>query len=323
MNKLIPIYCASAMLLLSGCASKNSHGEETFLSEREQKSALAKTKSPQYFGFQAFPVQDGIDYRGFARLHPNHQTEADFAKGQPTIKFRGKSSRLNGYALLDFSSPASWMEFSTANEFGATYMGMNEDVIPYRGNYSGDVKAYAAVISQIRIDNLFMENIPLFVRMSRGGLGPFARGIFEPNIDAVFGYDILGLYETIQLDLRKGHVNLSSSHPYSPNEDLLMSQARIVPVQGYGLAVEGAIFGVDTPIVLDIAGDFHFMRGDKNVRETKQISIGQIVYRKVPTLPLPISSALPRAGRRMLEKYIITVCPQQGYVYFEQYVEKK
>ena len=322
MKKQIPIYCALTTLLLTGCASKNKYGEERFLSEREQKSALAKTKSPQYYGFHVFPVQGGIEYRGAARLHPNHQTDADFEKGQPVIKFRGKSSRLNGHALLDLSSPASWMEFSTASDFGATFMGMDEDVIPYRGNYAGDVKAYAAVVSQIRIDNLFMESIPLYVRMSIGGLGPFSRGIFEPNIDTVFGYDILGLYETLQFDLRDEHVVLSSSHSYSPQEDLLMSAARIVPVQGYGLTVEGAIFGEATPIVLDIAGDYHFMRGDKNVSQTKQVSIGDIVYRKVPTLPLPIDTALPRAGRRMLEKYIITVCPRQGYVYFEQYPEK-
>ncbi|MDF7801471.1 hypothetical protein P4C99_18485 [Pontiellaceae bacterium B1224] len=324
MNIQTPIYCAFAMLLLAGCASDNNYGEERFLTEREQKSALAKTKSPQYYGFHAFPVQGGIEYRGYARLHPNHQTDADFLKGQPVIEIRGKSSRINGNALLDFSSPSSWMEFSTASEFGATFMGMNEDVIPYRGSFSGDVKAYAAVISQIRIDNLFMENVPLYVRMSIGGLGPFSRGIFTPEIDAVLGYDILGLYETIQLNLRDENVILSSAHSYAPHEELLMTQARIVPVQGYGLAVEGSIFGEDTPIVLDIAGDYHFMRGGANGSETKQVSIGDIVYRKVPTLPLPmvISNSLPRAGRRMLDKYLITICPRQGCVYFERYPEK-
>lgn len=322
MIKQVPIYCTLAMLLLAGCASNDKHGEEQFLSDREQKAALTRTKSPQYFGFHVFPVQGGIDYRGTARLHPNHQTDATLVKGLPVLKIRGKSKRLNGYALMDFSAPTSWMEFSTASDFGATFMGMDEDVIPYRGNYAGDVKAYAAVVSQIRIDNLFMEDIPLYVRMSRGGLGPFSRGIFEPNIGTVLGYDILGLYETIQLDLRGKKVVLSSSHFYTPPEEFLMSAARIVPVQGYGLTVEGAIFGVPTPIVLDIAGDFHFMRGDKKVNQTKQVSIGDIVYRKVPTLPLPIDTALPRAGRRMLEKYLITICPQQGYVFFEQYPEK-
>lgn len=323
MKKQTPIYCAFALLLLAGCASSNQHGEERFLSEREQKAALAKTKSPQYYGFQVFPVQGGIDFRGYARLHPNHQAEMNFKKNQPVIEIQGKSKRISGLALLDFSSPTSWMEFSTASEFGATFLGMNDDVIPYKGQFSGDVNAYAAVVSQIRIDQLFMESIPLYVRMSTGGLGPFSRTIFDPKIDAVLGYDILGLYETIQLDLRGEKVVFSSSHPYAPHEELLMAQARIIPVKGYGLAVEGAIFGESTPIVLDIVGDYHFMQGNSNMGQTKQVSIGEIVYRKVPTLPLPIKGALPRAGRRMLEDYIITVCPRQGVVFFERYAEKK
>ena len=321
MKKLIPFYAVFALLLLAGCASKNKYGEERFLTEREQKAALAKTKSPQYFGYAAFPVQGGIDYRGYARLHPNHQAEMDFEKNKPVIKVSGRTSRVSGHALLDFSSASSWMEFSAANDFGAVFMGMNEDVIPYRGQYSTDVKAYAAVVSQMRIDQLYMENIPLYVRMSVGGLGPFSRNIFDPTVDTVLGYDILGLYETIQMNLRDGKVILSSSHPYTPNEDLLMSKARIKNIQGYGLCVEGAIFGQTTPIVLDMAGEYHFARGDKKVSQTKQVSIGDVVYRKLPTMMLPNAGGLPRAGRKMLEKYIITVCPSQGFVYFERFPE--
>ncbi|MDF7824912.1 hypothetical protein P4B35_12890 [Pontiellaceae bacterium B12227] len=321
MKKHTPFYAAFALLLLAGCASKNKYGEEKFLTEREQKAALAKTKPPQYFGFAAFPAQGGIDYRGYARLHPNHQAEMDFENNKPVIKIRGRANRLSGMALLDFSSAMSWMEFSKASDFDAVFMGMNEDVIPYRGQFSGDVNAYAAVVSQIRIDQLFMENVPLFVRMSVGGLGPYSRNIFDPTIDTVFGYDILGLYETIQLNLRDGHVIFSTSHPYTPNEDLLMSSARIKNVKGYGLCVEGAIFGQTTPIVLDVAGEYHFARSDKKVSQTKQVSLGDVVYRKVPTMLLPPELPLPRAGRLMLEKYIITICPTQGFVYFERFPE--
>lgn len=321
MKILMPFYAAVALFLLVGCASKNKYGEEKFLTEREQKAALAKTKPPQYFGFAAFPARGGIDFRGSARLHPNHQAEMDFENNKPVIKIRGRSKRFSGFALLDFSSPTSWMEFSAASDNGAIFMGMNEDVIPYQGTFSGDVNAYAAVVSQLRIDQLFMENVPLFVRMSVGGLGPYARNIFEPTIDTVFGYDILGLYETIQLNMRDGNVILSTSHPYTPNEDLLMSKARIKNVPGYGLCIDGTIYGQSTPIVLDVAGDFHFARSDKKVSQTKQVSLGDVVYRKVPTVLLPPESPLPRAGRLMLERYIITVCPTQGFVYFERFPE--
>ncbi|MEI6891713.1 MAG: hypothetical protein V5783_06025 [Pontiella sp.] len=321
MKKMIPFYTAISLLLLGGCASKNKYGAEQFLTEREQKSALANNKPPQYFGFAAYPAQGGIGFRGFARLHPNHQAHMDFEKDRPVIKIRGRYSRITGHALLDFSSPTSWMDYASAQNFGAIFMGMNEDLIPYQGLHSDEVNAYAAVVSQIRIDQLFMENVPLFVRMSIGGLGLHARKIFEPTIDAVFGYDILGLYETIQVNLREGNIIFSTSHPYTPNEDLLMSKARIRLVKGYGLCVEGAIYGQSTPIVLDLAGEYHFARGDKKVNQTKQVSIGDVVYRQVPTEFMPDREGLPRAGRKMLENYIITICPSQGFVYFERFPE--
>ena len=97
-----------------------------------------------------------------------------------------------------------------------------------------------------------------------------------------------------------------------------MATAKIKRQQSFGLAVEGAIFGKPTPIILDVAGDYNFARGDVKVSVTKQVSIGDIVYRKVPTLLLPVNSSPQRAGRKMLENYIVTVCGKKGVVYFEQ-----
>ncbi|MDF7809305.1 hypothetical protein P4E94_17805 [Pontiellaceae bacterium B12219] len=322
MKKLLPLSFLLSVILLSGCTSGRNYGEEEFLTEREQKAALAKTKSPAYFGYNAFPAQGGIGFRGTARLHPNHQAELDFIEQRvPVIKIAGRANRLKANALLDFSASSSMMEFSIAEEFGAVFMGMKDDLVPYQGVFSGDVNAYAAVINQFRFDQLFVEDIPLYVRMSRGSLGPFARTIFDPHVDVSFGYDLLGLFETIQLNLRDGKVIFSSSHRYAPHEDLLMSTTKILNAPGYGLVVEGAIFGEATPIVLDPAGNYHFMRGDVNVAQTKQVSLGDVVYRKVPTTLLPIKMALPRAGRLMLEDYIITICPTQGVVYFERFPE--
>lgn len=307
--------------LLSGCSTKDGNiGAEKYMSEREQKAALAKVKTPQYYGFQVFPIEGGISFRGQARLHPNHQAEMDFLDGQPVIKIRGKSKRQKGQALLDFSSANTWIEFDKSQEFDVTFLGMNEEFFPSPGQ-SGGVNGYAGVIRQIRIENLFMENVPLFVRMSRGALGPVARNIYDPHVDVSLGYDVLSQFETIQISMRHEKVIFSSSHPYIPNEDLLMSSASIQRISGYGLVIAGTIYGQKTPIVLDLAGDYHFMRNDKRVANTKQVGLGDLVYRKVPTQFLNIEGALPRAGRKMLEPYLITICPQQGFVYFERYPE--
>ena len=57
------------------------------------------------------------------------------------------------------------------------------------------------------------------------------------------------------------------------------------------------------------------------VNMTKQVSLGDVVFRKVPTLLLPTYNAPARAGRRMLENYLITICPKKGVVYFERFPE--
>lgn len=320
--KLAPLLLVA---LFFGCAtdsSKNS-GEESILPEMQQNTYLSHAKMPQQYGFSVYPTKEGLLMRGKARLHPNHMAGVNFVKGQiPVIEMHGRAKRMKMNALLDTSSPSSWVEFNTSQEFEAVFMGMDEQHFPYRGGYNtGNAPGYAAVISQMRIDQLMIENIPVYVRMAMNSLGPLARGIKVPGVDAVIGYDILSTFEYIQFDFDSEVVKFSSTIPYLPHQDLLMTKAKIKSLNGYGLAVDGAIFGEPTPIILDFAGDYHFARGDIKVSQTRQVSIGDVVYRKVPTLLLPINNTPPRAGRKMLEKYIITICPKLNIVYFERIPE--
>jgi len=38
----------------------------------------------------------------------------------------------------------------------------------------------------------------------------------------------------------------------------------------------------------------------------------------VPTTVLAVQDLYPRAGRKLLAKYVVTVCPRNGVVYFER-----
>ena len=121
-----------------------------------------------------------------------------------------------------------------------------------------------------------------------------------------------------QIDPAAGTVDFSATNPYTPNETLLMTTAKIVSSSKYGLAVEGAIFGEPTPIILDIAGNYHFENSAAEATVTEQVSLGDVVYVNVTTR-LPVRGNLPpRAGRLMLRKYIITICPKKGVVYLER-----
>lgn len=319
LQRTLPILLLSTVIL-TGCQSRNKPPKEHAISLARQEAYLEAARPPQQFGFSIYPMDNGIAYAGHGRLHPNHQVTAEMRKDTiPVIKFRGKSRKNTMNVLIDYSSSSSWIEFLESQKFGAFFMGINDMVIPYRGSYNtGGRKAYAGVITQLRIEDLFIENVPFYIRMASGSLGPLARGILAPHVDAVMGYDNLRAFEYVQIDLRNNEITFSADTPYTPNDDLLMTTAKIMQLRGHGLAVEGAIDGKPLPVILDFAGNFHFARGDKKVNITTQVSLGEVVFRQVPTLLLPVHNSPARAGRQMLEPYIVTICSKKGVVYFER-----
>ena len=317
--KTLPILLLP-FLMLTGCQTTDKPKADKPISPSRQESYLSGARPPQQFGLSIYRVQDGIAYAGAGRLHPRHLASEKMLKDNiPVIQIKGKTRRDKMNVLIDFYNPSSWLEFSISQKFKAHFIGINDMVIPYRGSYNtGGQNAYAGVITQLRIDNLYIENTPFYIRMATGSLGPLARGIRIPEVDAVLGYDNLRNFEYIQIDLHNNMIGFSSSIPYVPHDELLMTTAKIVDLPGYGLAVEGALSGQSTPVILDFARDGHFSRSDAKVNITKQVSLGDIVYRQVPTLVLPPHSSPPSAGRKMLEPYIITICSPKGIVYFER-----
>jgi hypothetical protein len=314
-----------ALVLLGGVLRTPADKPDEFLMPRmQQNTYLSHAVDPIQFGFTSEQTTNGLSLvHARATLAPNQTARIHLSGGQiPVVRVRGRSQRMKTAALLDTSMPVSWMEFSISQKFAADFLGTEDHKIQYHGTYNiGDASAYAAVVPAIHIESVRIGNAPLFVRMAIGSIGPLARGITSPDIGLVIGYDLLQELEYIQFNSQSQLLQLSSTTPYTPDPEWLMTEAKIVAVKNQGLAVEGAILGQPTPIVLDFAGDYHFSRGDVKVSVTKQISLGDVVFRKVPTLILPTYDAPPRAGRRMLDEYIVTVCPKKGVVYFERFPE--
>jgi hypothetical protein len=318
MIKALPICLLP--LIFSGCLTNDAPKADIIMPQLQQNTYLSHAKPPQQFGFEVVPVRDGFTFFGRARLHPNSFTAAKMVRSKlPMIEMRGRARRNKMNVLIDMSSPSSWIEFSKSQKFNTQFLGLDDEPIPYRGSYNtGGANAYAGVITQLRINQLFMENVPFFVRMAIGSLGPLARGIQTPPVDAIMGYDNLRNFEFIQFDLRNNSILFSTTAPYTPVEDLLMTTAKIVNHPGFGLVIEGSIFDKPSPIILDFGGNFNFARGDMKVNSTRQVGLGDLVFRQVPTLVLPVHNSPPRAGRKMLEPYLITVCNRLGVVYFER-----
>lgn len=322
----IPNRSAFLRLLLAsiGAALPAAHALEEFVMPRmQQNTYLSHAKDPALFGLEAVSTGDGPTYAGHAQLTPSQVGTIFFDKAPLPVIMVGKNSgRLKMSALLDTSSPNSWIEFITSRGFDATFLGIEDKTMPYGGAYNtGGVPAYAAVIPHIKMDTVHIENAPVYVRMAMHSLGPLARGIVVPEVESVFGYDLLKTFEYIRFDFKAGTVRFSTTKPYEPEKNFLMTAAKIVEVPGYGLAVEGAVSGVPSPIILDVAGDYHFARGDVKMKITKQVDLGDVVYRKVPTLLLPTHESPARAGRKMLEPYVVTIAPKKGVVYFEHIPE--
>lgn len=314
--KIIPVLFTIAAL--SGCSTPES-SKENVLSAMQKNTYLSHTKPLEQFGFRAFPTENGVSFKGNARLHPNHMAQTKYKNTLPVITMRGTSRRRSINVLLDTSSTSSWIEFLAAQEMNAYFLGVNDEAIPYRGKYNtGKVDAYASVISHMRINQLFIENIPLYTRMAMDSLGPLARGIHTPQVDMVLGYDTLRKFESIQFNPKKKTITFSATTPYTPSPNIITHQARIIHLRGNGLMIEGSIDGQPLPIVLDFAGDYYFARGDQKVNITKQVSLGEVVYKQVPTLLLPAHKAPPRVGRKLLNRYVITICNHEGIVYFER-----
>lgn len=304
-------------------AAFSATADKEFVMPRMQRNTyLSHAKPPKQFGLSVHQEGDKLFYKGQAtitQLRPVSTNE--FLTGPiPVIPARGAAGKPIINALLDTSSPASWMEFATSQKLNATFLAVNNEPLKYEGSYNtGEAPAYAAVVPEFHLNSLSLSNYPLYIRMALHSLGPMARGIEQPRIDCVLGYDLLSSFEYIHLDFKNGTVSLSRHTEYEPVPKRLMTTVPIVHTRDYGLAVEGSIMGASTPVILDIAGDYHFSRGDKKVKTTRQVSIGDVVYRKVPTLLLPTHDGLPRAGRKMLEQYTVTICPNKGLVYFEQH----
>ena len=307
-------------LLLVGCKTPNYSTTETKLPEIQQQAYLSHAKPARHFGYQVFPISNNeIGLRGNARLHPNHRAVVPMEKNKiPVIEIAGRNYRDPAPALIDTSSPDSWMEFSYSQTVNTDFLSFRERYFPYRGNRNtGGVPAYAAIAYQLRIGQLFVENMPLYTRMATGSLGMQARNIQSPAIRTVLGYDLLKLFSYVQFNFINGTIDFDTMNPFTPNENWLLAQTSIIDKENEGLVIEGALFGKKTPFVLDLAGDYHLAHSNADRLPARQLSLGELVFRKVPQTKLP-PQVLPRLGRYLFTDLIITICPQAGTVYFER-----
>ena len=299
----------AALLLFAGCETTDT--ETRPVSWQRQQAYLKSVRDPRVFGMGIYDTPAGVQIRGGGRLHPRQGGALEMGVEEP---WRPVVSATGSFGaewpvLLDMTSSRTWLEFGVARELRATPVGEREAVLVRLRD--DDITACLSVVSSLRLEQLFIENPLLYVRMADGFLGPLARGIEEPGLKGVIGWDLLKKFEQIRLIYSIGQVVLFTSEPYEPNPSLVLATLPLVKYAG-ACAVRGKVNGNERFILIDPAGDFEVAIDGGTAVDALQV--GDL------TIDAPVVSASPggvRVGARLLQKYDLTVCPQAGVVYFE------
>jgi hypothetical protein len=280
----------------------------------EQSAYLARVSDPRRFNYSIYQTPNGIAYRGGCRLHPNQIEELPMQVEEPLRPvgmLRGNFG-LESPLLLDFTSIANWLEFDLAKTLGAQPIGeRGVELVKLPGD---EVAGCISVVSTLRLGQLYIENPLVYVRLANGFLGPLARGIENPTVKGVIGWDLLQRFGQIQLDYPGKRVVLATDETeYAPNPAGLIATVPLVKHAG-ACVVRGAVDGKKSLVLIDPAGDFEVATDGVAAVSSIQLD-ADLTFSGATVTNSPGGT---RIGARLLEKYRITICPAAGLIYFEQ-----
>jgi hypothetical protein len=314
MKKQIFLLLSLFLLVSAGC--KTAPEETEPVSWEQQQSFLKKVRDPRLYGLGIYQTPAGRQIRGDGRLHPSQAAALPMLLEEPwrpVVNMNGKFG-LQWPVLLDCSAPVSVFEFDTALSAGARPVAEGRAQML---NLTGDEIPYClSLIPSIRLGQLYIENQLVMVRMANGPLGRSERGIDDPQLTGVLGWDLLKNFEQVQFLYSIGQIVLKSTEPYVANPGLLAARLPLVEHRG-ACMVRGTMNGEDEMIIIDPAGDFEVAAGPGT--DVTELHLAAGVGVSGPTVA--VSPGGVRIGARFLKNYRVTLCPKAGVVYFEARVE--
>lgn len=313
MNKKAYVFLAATVFLTAGWKSD----EVKPVSWKKQTAYLSSVQDPRRYGYSIYETPAGIEYRGGCRLHANQGGKFSMKADEPlrpVIALR-RSYGFQSPVLLDFCSAASWMEFDLAQTLGAKPVGETKPpVIKCPGD---EIAGCLSVIPTIRLDQIYIENPLVYVRMAAGPLGLLARGIDDPSPKGVLGWDLLKKFDQIHLDYAEERVALFTPSPrpspYMCDPAMLIARVPLVK-HAAACSVRGAVDGKESLILIDPAGDFEVATDGAAAVTSVQLDADLLF--SAPEVTKSVGGT--RIGARLLRKFKITVCPQDGAIYFEK-----
>ncbi|MBM4152032.1 MAG: hypothetical protein FJ220_00730 [Kiritimatiellaceae bacterium] len=318
MKNLMLLCGAGVVLLMAGCKTTEQTPVKP-VSWKKQSAYLATVTDPPRYGYSIYQTPNGIRFRDGYRFHPNQGKSFSMIVEnpvRPAIRMVGMFG-LQPPVLLDFSMSSSWMEFDTAKSLGAIPVSEGEAQLIKRPD--DEIPACLSLIPTQRLGTIMVENPLVYVRMANGSLGSIDRGIWEPELKAVVGWELLRNFENIELNYVKKTVTLTTvKMAYRPDPAQVVAQLPLVKSAGV-CAVRGTVDGKSEMILIDPAGDFEVATDEAKLVTTVQLSEGLVISNP----GIAKSPGGTRIGARILQNYRITICPKDGMIYFEKPLEKE
>lgn len=300
--------------LFAGCKTTESDSKVEPVKWKEQQAYAAKVKDPRYFGYSIYQTPSGVEYRGGCRLHPNQAKILPMeAKDplRPVVALNGKFG-MESPILLDFCSVVSWMEFDLAQSVHA--VPVSEKQAQLMKTPGEEIPGCPSIVPTIQLGQIFIENPQVMVRMANGPMGTLARGITDPEVKGVIGWDVLKKFEQIHLDYARKRVALTTAKAaYMPDPAGLIARIPLVPHAGV-CAIRGTVDGKAGLILIDPAGDFEAATDGGQAVSLIQMDAGL----GFSSPAVSVSPGGTRIGARLLQNFRVTICPQEGMVYFEK-----
>lgn len=312
---------AGGLAAASGCRSSKSNVVQP-MPDSALRAIFAKAQDPRRYWLTPYGSEEGTYFANAHRVHPEQVVERAFISPKNSLSpvLAVQTVRDNEYpALLDSSSRDNWIGPWGAQVMEAVPLGppayesLPEHVLE-------PVKGYACLLPKVRMDTLHMENAIFYLRAAYGPLGFLARSDQKPAPIAVLGTAFMQSFSFIRLNYRERKALFSSTATFAPSPERLLAAVPLKTVQG-ALAVEGSLDGEPATIILDTAGDYEIAVAEPSGTPVR-LSLGDLVYpRTAPMAARDQALGLPdhpRAGARLLAKYIVTFAPKDKMVYFER-----
>jgi hypothetical protein len=250
----------------------------------------------------------------------------------PAVEGRPSPAPEPVFALLcDTSSAENWTTIETADRIGMVPLGP-PPVYATPEHDSDEVPAYLVLLPRLDLDALRVESVLFFARAAHGPLWPLdrhpasdaradgPRRAKDGAIAAVAGMNLLRSFAWVQWDFARREVRCSSIRPYAPDPDRLRATLPLDASSG-PLRVRAAFDGRPQPAVLDTAGDYEAALPEPPLGLLRQVSLGDVVFRQVKASAVDELGLRPadtaRIGRRLLERYRVTLDNRQNVVHLE------